>query len=96
MKSARVSPANQNSHSAHTAYAGFSSLAKLAALYVVQISNEQLDFVKCLLIRPHDACLFAAGTVALMLTQSQQAKIKFCYPEDIQLSTYKAVTTTRT
>ena len=54
--------------SAHTAYAGFSSLAKLAALYVVPISNELLHFVKRLLIGPHDACLFAAATVARLLT----------------------------
>lgn len=32
--------------SAHNAHARYSSLAKLAALYVVQISNEQLHFIK--------------------------------------------------
>jgi hypothetical protein len=54
--------------SAHTAYAGFSSLVKLAALYAVLICSDQFYFVKRLLIGLHDACLFAAGTVAWLLT----------------------------
>jgi hypothetical protein len=54
--------------SAHTAYAGFSGLAKLATLYAVPISNDQFYSIKHLLIGPHDACLFAAGTVARLLT----------------------------
>lgn len=54
--------------SAHTACAGFSRLTKLAALYILQISNDQLHFIKYPLIGPHEACLFAAGTVARLMT----------------------------
>jgi hypothetical protein len=84
------------SPSAHAAYVEFSSLVMLAALYVLQIPNEQLHFIKRLLIGPHGACLFAAGTVVWLLTATaSKPKLSSVIHVDVQLSTYKEAITTR-